>query len=222
MTSPETEPAAAGEQHPRRGHALAWILIFLGILLTVANLYGISEGIFFIALGAAFLAGYFSNRAYGLLIPAMILMGLGLGIQVADWYLFRVADSWVPFFLGIGFMAIWFVDRITWKQSSTWPLWPGGILVVIGTWVIALETGFFRQFWWDFTELLGQWWPVLLILWGLWLLVRGRSAAPDESIADDRGAGTDATPVVADAGDEPAPSPAAGPGDGPLGGGENP
>ncbi|GEM_PF-1509999 len=227
MTSPEHGPADGGEHRPRRGHALAWILIFLGVLLTISNLYGISEGVFFIVLGAAFLAGYLSNRSYGLLIPAMILIGLGFGLQVADWYLLRIDDLWVPLFIGFGFMAIWFVDHLTWKQSTTWPLWPGGILVVIGIWGIALETGFFRDIWWEFTEILGQWWPVLLILWGVWLLVRGRSPAGEpEQVPPASAAPAPGQSEAPDAGTEPAEAEEDRPPEdelrsGPLGGGES-
>ncbi len=209
MVSPDSSTESGGIRPPRRGHALAWVLIVLGILLTISNLFGISEGIFFIVLGAGFLAGYLTNRSYGLLIPAMILIGLGLGIQVADWYVLRIDELWVPFFIGLGFMAIYLIDRLTWHQSSTWPLWPGGILVIIALWGIALETGFFRDIWWEFTDLLGEWWPVLLILWGVWLLLRGRRGA------------------VAAAAVGPAPSPppaeaAPASDDGPIAGGENP
>ena len=109
------------------GHrAAAWVLIVLGALLLLGNLFDLGSGIFFIVLGGAFLAGHFSTRNYGLLIPAMILIGLGMGISLQDIRLLGFRDYWVPFCLGLGFATIYLIDRITWFQSGSWPLWPGG------------------------------------------------------------------------------------------------
>ncbi|MFC1500284.1 hypothetical protein ACFL6T_04625 [Candidatus Zixiibacteriota bacterium] len=158
-------------------HGTGWVLIVLGALLLAGNLFHVSGGIFLIALGGAFLAGYFTNRTYGLLIPAMILIGLGAGVLFEEWRYFNLHDFEVPLFLGLGFISIYLVDRFTWHQSSTWPLWPGGILVIIAVWGIAVETGLFREIWWEMTDLFGTWWPVLLIIWGIYLLrKRGEKA----------------------------------------------
>ena len=151
-------------------HGTGWVLIALGVLLLAGNLFHISGGIFLIALGGAFLAGYFTNRRYGLLIPAMILIGLGIGVLFEGWRYIDLHEFAVPLFLGLGFISIYLVDRFSWNQSSTWPLWPGGILVIIALWGIAIETGLFRDIWWEMTDLLGTWWPVLLIIWGVYML----------------------------------------------------
>lgn len=154
-----------------------WVLIALGALLLVGNLFHVSGSIFLIALGGAFLAGYFTNRSYGLLIPAMILIGLGLGAMFDDWRAFNLHGYEMPLFLGLGFISIYLIDRFSWHQSSLWPLWPGGILVIIALWGIAVETGLFRDIWWEMMDLLGTWWPVLLIIWGVYLLrKRGEKA----------------------------------------------
>ena len=156
------------EQNGR--HGTGWVLIALGALLLVGNLFHLSGGIFLTALGGAFLAGYFTSRSYGLLIPAMILIGLGVGVMFEDWHFINLHGFEVPLILGLGFISIYLIDRFSWHQSSTWPLWPGGILVIIALWGIAIETGLFRDIWWEMTDLFGTWWPVLLILWGVYLL----------------------------------------------------
>ena len=169
---PEPQQAHAEEVMVERTgrHGTGWVLIALGALLLAGNLFHISGGIFLIVLGGAFLAGYFTNRSYGLLIPAMILIGLGIGVMFEEWRYFDLHDFAVPLFLGLGFISIYLIDRFSWHQSSTWPLWPGGILVIIALWGIAIETGLFRDIWWEMMDLFGTWWPVLLIIWGVYLL----------------------------------------------------
>lgn len=164
-----TATPVEGGQGPR-SYTAAWVLIALGAILLASNLFDLSGGIFLIVLGAAFLMGFFSNRSYGLLVPAMILIGLGVGVTVSDLRIFYLDRNWIPLFLGLGFVAIYLTDQITWKQSTTWPLWPGGILVVIALFGIAIETGFFTDIWWEMTEFVGTWWPLALIIWGVLLL----------------------------------------------------
>lgn len=166
--SPDEAEVTPDPHRPGTG----WVLIVLGALLLLANLVHISEGVFLVALGGAFLAGYFTNRRYGLLVPAMILIGLGCGIMLEESRLFDLEGYEIPLLLGLGFMSIWLVDRFSWNQSSTWPLWPGGILVIIALYGIAVETGLFHDIWWEMMDVLGTWWPALLIIWGLFLLRR--------------------------------------------------
>ncbi len=61
--------------------------------------------------------------------------------------------------------------------------WVGIILVLLGCLFLLEHTGV-----WDFSEVFHQYWPALLIVWGIWLLVRrGR----------DRGERPVAGPIVA-------------------------
>jgi hypothetical protein len=166
------EQANETTYRPSGHHPAAWVLIALGSLLLLSNLLDIGGGIFFIVLGGAFLAGHLSTRNYGLLIPAMILIGMGAGISLSDLELFGFENYWVPFCLGIGFVAIYLIDRTTWFQSGTWPLWPGGFLVLISVWGVAYEAGWIDQLWWDFVDIMEVWWPALIILWGVTLLRR--------------------------------------------------
>jgi len=167
------------------GHfGAAWVLIVLGSLLLLGNLFDIGGSVLLIVLGGAFLAGYFTTRNYGLLIPAMILIGLGVGVLLSDLDLFRLEDHWVSFCLGAGFAAIYLVDLATWRQGGKWPLWPGGFLVLIGVIGAGVETGLFDELWWGFVDIAEVWWPVLLILLGARMLRRRReprSPEPAES-----------------------------------------
>lgn len=179
------EPVDIENTGPSGHHATAWVLIVLGVLLLLGNLFDIGGGIFFVVLGGAFLAGYFSKRNYGLLIPAMILIGLGLGISLHDIRLLGFEEYWVPFCLGLGFTAIYLIDRTTWFQSGSWPLWPGGFLVLISVWGAAYEAGWINELWWNLLDILDTWWPALLIIWGIALLLRRKTIHEEENIKDD-------------------------------------
>jgi hypothetical protein len=161
-------PAESGR---RGGVFLGWSLILLGVVLLLGMHFHISGGWFLLVLGGAFLAWYFESRNYGLLVPAGILLGLGLGVVLSEVRPWFFDFEWELFWIGTGFVAIYIIDRVTWHQSTTWPLWPGGVLILISLWQSRWFEDLFDWLWW---EILGDWWPVLLILWGVWLLRRGR------------------------------------------------
>ncbi len=171
-------------RNPVRGRMfMAWLLIGFGLLLLMNNLLDLSGGIFLIGIGAAFLIGYANARNYGLLIPGMILIGLGLGTVVEDLRPFGVDADWTTFWLGAAFLGIYLIDRFTFKQGGSWPLWPGGFLVLFGLWDIARELEILDVLWWDVVD---EWWPLALIVVGFYLLRtrsrKSKSAPPGEPL----------------------------------------
>jgi hypothetical protein len=80
---------------------------------------------------------------------------------------FGLNAEWSTLWLGIGFIGIYLTDRFTWKQSSAWPLWPGGFLVLFGLWDLARELEIIDFLWWNVFE---DWWPLALIVIGIYLL----------------------------------------------------
>jgi hypothetical protein len=71
--------------------------------------------------------------------------------------------------LGLGFLAIYAVDRMASgarPPGRWWPLIPGTILTIIA----AAESTLGPQG----ARLIEQGWPILLIAVGAWLLLRGR------------------------------------------------
>jgi hypothetical protein len=138
------------------------ILIVLGIGLIVLQLFeGFSDAVFLFLIGGAFVAGYLYKRAYGLLIPGGILLGLGLG---------KVGESALTAFggmeqlgLGVGFVSIYVIDLVYTGSSSWWPLIPGGILIIIG-----LSEGSEA-----FERLFSVGWPLIIVFIGLLLLAGG-------------------------------------------------
>ena len=133
------------------------ILIALGLVLLLMQFFRFGPGHFLFLLGLVFLIPYLYTRAYGLLIPACILAGLGLGL------VFEVPEQTnitVPIGLGLGFIAIFIVQLVFAGRSHWWPLVPGVLLVLAGA-VEGVPQG---------RALLEKGWPLALILIGLLIL----------------------------------------------------
>ena len=102
------------------------------------------------------IVGYFYFRAYGLLVPGCILMGIALGLIGVE-RIFPVGDFGATGF-GLGFVAIYLIDRAYRGSTHWWPLIPGGLLVMTGL----------R----DADKLFAAGWPLVLIFVGFLLLAR--------------------------------------------------
>ena len=72
------------------------LIVLGGALLALERLDGAPEHLFLILVGGVFAAGYFYKRAYGLLIPAGILIGLGSGLAFDDLYSGSFSDDSTP------------------------------------------------------------------------------------------------------------------------------
>lgn len=144
----------AKERDPKK--VTGAVLIVIGLLLFVLQIAtGITVTIMFLVGGAIFIAGYFNKRSYGLLIPGCLLVGMALG-QLGEEYLGFVHN---PNFvgLGLGFLAIFAVDKFHSGTTAWWPLIPGFILLFMG-----LETGHM-----NLGKLLSKGWPLVLVVVGL-------------------------------------------------------
>lgn len=133
------------------------LLILIGLGILAANLFRVRlVGPLILAMvGAAFLAGYFSRRFYGLLIPGCLLLGLALGIAGES----ILKAGLTVLGLGLGFLAIYGIDLLYRRSTHWWPLIPGGILVLVG---LAQLPGL------DILPSIA--WPLVLIVAGLFLL----------------------------------------------------
>jgi hypothetical protein len=144
------------ESTHRKRVVFGLVLALVGAALFWMNIAeGPMEAVILSALGAAFVAGYFYNHSYGLLIPGCILLGLGLG-ELLDRTWFGVGDT-QQLGLGVGFLAIYVVDRMYRGRTSWWPLVPGVILV--GS-VLADE-------FYGFRSVVEKGWPLILVAIGL-------------------------------------------------------
>ena len=140
------------------------ILIAVGVTLFIVQLFRLDASVIVLVLGLVFAAAFAATRHYGLLVPAGILTGLGLGILLEE-----AGVTGEPVVLGLGFMAIYAADLVTTGARAPgrwWPLIPGAILTVIA----AAESTFGPEG----ARVLERGWPILLIAAGAWLLLRGR------------------------------------------------
>ncbi|HEV8671093.1 MAG TPA: hypothetical protein VGS01_10205 [Candidatus Limnocylindria bacterium] len=144
------------------------ILIAIGVTLFAVQLLHLDADVIVLVIGLIFATAYVATRRYGLLIPAGILTGLGVGIVLED---LGVRGEPVPLGLGLGFLAIYAADRLTSGAQAPgrwWPLIPGAILTIVaaGSSTFGNEVG----------QAIQQGWPILLIVAGAWLLLRRRSS----------------------------------------------
>ena len=149
-----SDQAPANERDPRKVTGV--VLVAVGLLLFILQVAtGITVSLMLLVAGIAFLAAYFNKRAYGLLIPGCILIGMSLGRLGEEYVDFIHDPSFVG--LGIGFLAIFVVDRFYRGATGWWPLIPGFILLFMG-----LETGGM-----NIGELLSKGWPLALVILGI-------------------------------------------------------
>ena len=160
------------QQQPQQHHAGTWlpgvILIAIGSAIAAITWFGASGEIIVLGIGVVFLVAYAVNRSYGLLVPGGILSGLGLGILAQPLVPSSYSGAPVLLGLGAGFVAIYVIDQlVTRSVSRWWPLIPGLGLMAIGAMIGAGAYGAL--------DLVGTYAvPVLLILVGVWFLVRPR------------------------------------------------
>lgn len=140
------------------------VLIVLGLGLYVLQSSDVGSEVVFLAIGGAFLAGYLYRREYGLLVPACVLLGIGLGLTLESRFPSLIGEP-VPLGLGVGFLSIYVLDRVYTRTGSWWPLIPGGILAFVG---VAEDVRVVRWFF-------ESGWPLAIAAVGVVLLLRGLS-----------------------------------------------
>ena len=164
----------AQEQRNRTVGGLA--LIVLGLIALAAQFVEIGEwlGLLILpGLGLIFFAWGILTRQSGLMIPGGILSGLGLGTLLvagpfqnlggsAEGGIFMLAFAF-------GWVLIPIVSTIFTGDNHWWALIPGGIMALIGAGLLLGGVAL------SLLELLGQIWPVFLILGGLYLILRRSS-----------------------------------------------
>jgi len=139
------------------------LLIVLGAIFLAGNL-GAFEfweywPVIIILLGVAFFGIWLRERPnYGLLMPASVLTITGilfLYCQINGWY--YLEDLWPVFMLapGVGFFLMYFFG-----EQEGGLLIPGSTLMVLG---LLFMSG---------NRWVGYWWPVILIVIGVLLLLR--------------------------------------------------
>lgn len=166
MTNPLTKTTGRRQE----GVVVGLILITIGLFLLVAQLLQPAWGVAIpLGLGVIFLLwGSLTHKA-GLLIPGGILSGIGVGILLITGPWSTLAEETQGGIFLLCFAGGWVLITVTSALFTARPAWwaliPGGMLALVGGAVLiggpALRA----------LELLGQGWPLILILVGLYLVI---------------------------------------------------
>lgn len=157
------------ESHPDDRWVGGIVLIGIGVLVLVVNLVK-SETLAMLVLpllGIAFLAWAFFGRRFPLVIPGSILLGLGVGVFLASRMTTTTDEpkgGVVLLGLAAGFLAIALLAPLFEKVRAWWALIPAAILAVLGVPLMLGDQGI------RFLETVGQWWPLILVAIGLYVL----------------------------------------------------
>jgi len=159
--------------HTRRNRIISGlVLILLGGLFLVNQFIEIPSvgNLFLPGLGLIFLVWGIVTRTGGLLVPGGILTGIGTGVYLMNALPLEGNAEPGVFLLsfGGGFALITLLSAIFTRETHWWALIPGGILATIGG---ALYAGGIAQ---DVLEIIGRFWPVALILVGVYVIFRRR------------------------------------------------
>lgn len=144
------------------------ILVGLGVVFLLLHLLP-GGALPLLALGGVFTALSLGRGARGLLLPGTILLGLGGGIVAASLlgHLSGALGGAAVFGgLGTGFWAASLLDRARHPYSPAfgWARVPGSLLLGFAGFLAFLGA----------TSLALRWWPLLLIVGGVWLYLGGR------------------------------------------------
>ena len=143
-------------------------LVVIGLVaLALQYFEGPGRAVVLLLAGGSFIATYFYSDVYGLLIPGGVLSGLGLGM-LGDWWGVSVRDP-NAVGLGIGFVAIYAIERAYRHRGHWWPLIPGVILIGSG---LGAHFG-------DVGHILWRWAPAACVLLGVVLVVRAIRRGPN-------------------------------------------
>lgn len=155
--------------------ALGLILVLLGVWFLVLRLvpglevwadFWFDWPIFVVGAGVLLLFIGLLTGATGMAVPATIVGGIG-GLlywqnATGNWESWAYAWALIPGFVGLGVIFAGLLGK-TPRQG----LREGGNLIVISLVLFAIFSSFLGG-----NNLLGAYWPVLLILLGLWMVVR--------------------------------------------------
>jgi hypothetical protein len=159
----------------RRDWIAGTMLLVTGFLLLGTRLFPDLVPVVPLLLGLALLAFFFVTRAPGALVVGSVIVGIGIGVLVVRGTEPNVGGAGFLVSLAAGFLLAWLLALIFNVRSlRAWPLVPGIVLLVLGG---AVYTGNFGR---DLLAFAFDWWPVLLVVTGAYLLLQARLRARRE------------------------------------------
>lgn len=161
-----------------RSGGISWgvALVGIGLALLFLRILAPTGALPLLFLGGVFTAISFGRNLRGFLVPGGILLGLGGGViaaAVLGHLSGALGGAAVVGGLGAGFWAIHLIERARNPYGSgfAWARIPGGILLGVAAFLAFLGTisvGF------QALGLLLSWWPLLLIVGIVWIVVASR------------------------------------------------
>jgi len=152
------------------------VLVGLGVLFLLWQLLSPTGALPLLILGGIFTGVAFSSGVRGFVVPGSIMLGLGGGV-LAGAILGHLSGAYggaaVVGGLGVGFWMIPVLDAMRHPHIGgfEWAKIPGTILLGISAFLALLGTASVAA---RTLGLLFHYWPLLLILGGLWLFFAGR------------------------------------------------
>ena len=153
---------------------LGIILIAIGAVSMAARFGWLSGDYMLMGLGAVFLAGYYlRGRPIGFLVPACVLLAIGLfsNVQSGRWFHVgsRLGGALFFFFMALAFFMVQALHRLgrgDREKKLRWPAIVGTALAAFGVFVYGAEH-------WNLGRWLavaGRFWPLVLVAVGLYMI----------------------------------------------------
>ncbi len=160
----ETKPASKGSL------TTGIILIAIGLGLLLSHLVSL-EGYGPLVLGLGLIIAGILKREVGFLIPGGIIGGSGLGIVAMEnnWLAPMGSEAGGGVFLlvmSLGWFSITLLSKLFTDKTQLWALFPATAMALIGGLVLMGEQGL------KVLEVLGTYWPLILVAIGLRILYR--------------------------------------------------
>jgi hypothetical protein len=153
------------------GYVLGVILIAAGVGLLARHVLPFGwEQALLLALGLGFAVLGVLRRSYGSLVGGMVLLGVGVGLVLADRRVLGLDRAhWLLICLGLGFVGIYLFGLLLAMRKHWWPLVPGLALLAFGAGDSLSRLQLLPP---EVMDKVYAWWPALLVIAGVVLLVR--------------------------------------------------
>lgn len=169
QTVSQTEPSGGKD----RGRLVTGIiLILIGLISLASQLFEIAslETLILPTLGLIFLIAGILTRQGGWFIPGGILTGIGVGVYLMNGPFNTLEGTAEAGIFLLAFAGGWFLITLLTALFTTetmwWSVWPGGVMALIGAALLAGGVAL------DVLEIVGRYWPVVLIAIGIYILVK--------------------------------------------------
>lgn len=156
------------------------VLVAVGAISFASRFGWLSGEYFLMGIGAVFLIAYYiQNRSIGFLIPACILIALGLFVNIESGRLLffrrQAGGALFFFFMALAFYMMSFLHRLGNDRpgrKAVWPVIVGTALTAFGVFVYGVEHWKLN---WNLTRwlvLIDRFWPLILIAAGLFMVLK--------------------------------------------------